>query len=295
MMIRRSIALALFPVLAFANGSTTGHGNGNGHRSGHNPPPVNRPVHPTPRPVTGTVNSSVNNALTNSVTNTNNVTNAVSNDVNVASTNINSLNQTATGGNATAAGGSATVTANPVATSTATGGAGGSASSTAAGGAGGTATATAGSAQSSSGGNSQSTSFNSPRQAPAVMTAPPTIVGCGAGGSAGGSNSGGAAVLGVSFVTAECHGWTLASAYAALGERKAACEVLNTQRSAKRAAARGATLPDCNNLTTIAVPVVENKNYETVIKIYPEAKDGTAYTKEEVAEIESRMMKALSK
>lgn len=112
---------------------------------------------------------------------------------------------------------------------------------------------------SSSGGNTQATEFRMPRQAPAIATAPAPIVGCGASGSGGGSNSTGSAIFGFSWVTAECHGWTLANAYAALGDRETACRVLNAQKAARRAAKRGVQLPDCRNLPPLAVDLIPAK------------------------------------
>lgn len=130
------------------------------------------------------------------------------------------------------------------------GGAGGSGY----GGEGGDAKATGGDAQAINEGVEQAVQFSYPRQAPAVAQGSIALAGCGAGGNAGGSNTHGAAFLGLAWVTRECHGWTLAQTYAALGYIKAACEVANSQKAARRAQKRGATLPDCNNLPVPVAP-----------------------------------------
>jgi outer membrane murein-binding lipoprotein Lpp len=116
------------------------------------------------------------------------------------------------------------------------------------GGQGGDAKATGGDAQAINEGVEQAVQFSYPRQAPAVAQGSLALAGCGAGGNAGGSNTHGAAFLGLAWVTRECHGWTLAQTYAALGYIKAACEVANSQKAARRAQKRGATLPDCDTL-----------------------------------------------
>jgi outer membrane murein-binding lipoprotein Lpp len=105
-----------------------------------------------------------------------------------------------------------------------------------------------GDAQAINEGVEQAVHFSYPRQAPAVAQGSIALAGCGAGGNAGGSNTHGAAFLGLAWVTRECHGWTLAQTYAALGYIKAACEVANSQKAARRAQKRGATLPDCDAL-----------------------------------------------
>jgi hypothetical protein len=115
-------------------------------------------------------------------------------------------------------------------------------------------TAQGGDAAANNEGVEQAVEFSYPRQAPSVAQGSIAIAGCGAGGNAGGSNTGGAAFLGFSWVTPECHGWTLAQTYAAIGDVKAACEVANSQKAARRAAKRGATLPDCNNLPVPVAP-----------------------------------------
>lgn len=137
----------------------------------------------------------------------------------------------------------------------------------------------------SSGGNTLATEFRMPRQAPAVATAPAPIVGCGASGSAGGSNSGGAAILGFAWTTRECQGWTLASAYAALGDRVTACRVLNAQNTARRAKRRGVTLPDCGAL--LIAPT------EPVPVIIPPVDLSGYVRKEELNEVTDRITRAM--
>jgi hypothetical protein len=105
-----------------------------------------------------------------------------------------------------------------------------------------------GDAQAINEGVEQAVQFSYPRQAPAVAQGSIALAGCGAAGIAAGSNTHGAAFLGLAWVTRECHGWTLAQTYAALGYIKAACEVANSQKAARRAQKRGATLPDCDAL-----------------------------------------------
>jgi hypothetical protein len=138
---------------------------------------------------------------------------------------------------------------------------------------------------SSSGGNTQQTSFRAPQNAPAVATAPAPIVGCGASASGGGSNTGGAAVLGFAWTTRECQGWTLASAYAALGDRVTACRVLNAQNTARRAKRRGVTLPDCETLT---VPPSE------VVRLIDTPPDLSSYVrKEDLREVADRITRQM--
>lgn len=133
----------------------------------------------------------------------------------------------------------ATATASPTVTAspTATGGAGGAGGN-----------ATAGSATSSSGGNAQTTTFTQPRQAPGLGQGALFVSGCAAGANGGSSSSGGAGFLGFTWTTSECHGWTLVQTLAQLGDLRGACEVLHTQKSARRAVKRGAALTACEAL-----------------------------------------------
>lgn len=84
-----------------------------------------------------------------------------------------------------------------------------------------------------------------PRQAPAVGQGSFAIQGCGVGGNAGGSNTNGAAFLGITFTPAQCYDFMLAQAYQAAGAYRAACEVLNTSKAGRRAKKRGVELPVC--------------------------------------------------
>lgn len=97
-------------------------------------------------------------------------------------------------------------------------------------------------------GNAQTVNqhYEQPRQAPAVAQGSIIPPSCGAGGNAGGSNSHGAAFLGFSWVTADCHRYIAAQNYMALGMPDFACEILNTTKTAKRVVRElGIPLPDC--------------------------------------------------
>lgn len=124
----------------------------------------------------------------------------------------------------------------------ASGGAGG------AGGAGGSASANARSgASANNAGNSQTSNYTSinPRQAPSVAQGGLFVQGCGVGGNAGGSGVPGSAFLGLEFTPKECYLYIQAQAYFAVGERQAACQILNLTKSAKRLREAGVALPDC--------------------------------------------------
>lgn len=111
-----------------------------------------------------------------------------------------------------------------------------------------TQTANGGASQAVNHGNnaSQSTEFNYPRQAPSVGQGSISIAGCGAGGNAGGSNSHGAAFLGVAFTPADCKLLLAAAAYQALGMWDSACEMVNGISAVKaRWKALGANPPSC--------------------------------------------------
>jgi hypothetical protein len=140
---------------------------------------------------------------------------------------------------------------------------------------------------------SQSLEVRQVRQAPSVATSPPMIVGCGAGGSAGGSGSGGSAILGFSWVPAECHGWTLAQSLIALGDFRGACEVLHAQATAARAREAGAKLTPCAELTPPPAPVVPPVS---VIERDEQRNEvGPAYaTREELREVADRITRQLA-
>lgn len=109
-------------------------------------------------------------------------------------------------------------------------------------------TANGGASQAVNHGNnaSQSTEFNYPRQAPSVGQGSIAIAWCGAGGNAGGSNSHGAAFLGVAFTPADCKLLLAAAAYQALGMWDSACEMVNGISAVKaRWKALGANPPSC--------------------------------------------------
>ena len=137
----------------------------------------------------------------------------------------------------------------------------------------------------SSGGNIVSSVMSQPRQAPAVSTAPAPIVGCGASGSAGGSNTGGAAVLGLSWVTVQCYDFMLAQAYQAAGAYAASCEVLNRSKAGRRARKRGVELPTC------AAPVIPPADTVRLIDTPP---DLSSYVrKEELREVTDRITRQM--
>jgi hypothetical protein len=76
-------------------------------------------------------------------------------------------------------------------------------------------------------GNTQSTNVTYPRQAPSIGQGSLAIAGCGAGGNAGGSNTRGAAFLGIAFTPRDCKLLLAAAAYQAIGMADAACEMVN--------------------------------------------------------------------
>lgn len=94
-----------------------------------------------------------------------------------------------------------------------------------------------------------------PRQAPAVGQGSFAIQGCGVAGNAGGSNTNGAAFLGIAFTPAQCYDFQLAQAYQSLGAYRAACEVLNKSRAGRRAEKRGVELPVCYAPDPVTPPV----------------------------------------
>lgn len=83
------------------------------------------------------------------------------------------------------------------------------------------------------------------RQAPAVGQGSFAIQGCAVAGNVGGSNSNGAAFLGLGWTPDECYDFMLAQAYQSLGRDKAACQVLNMSKAGQRAKKRGIELPTC--------------------------------------------------
>lgn len=70
------------------------------------------------------------------------------------------------------------------------------------------------------------------------------VAGCGVGGNAGGSGSGGAGFFGITFTPEECYRLLLSQQFAQLGMTTTACEVLLSTRTAKRVFA-GRELPTC--------------------------------------------------
>lgn len=117
--------------------------------------------------------------------------------------------------------------------------------------------------------NVEGDTYEQVRQAPAVAQGSFAIQGCGAAGNVGGSNTHGAAFLGVGFTPAECYAFLLAQSYQAVGQTEAACLVLNSTKAARRAAKRGVALPSCAPgeplLTTRFVTKEELTEHETRI------------------------------
>jgi len=110
-----------------------------------------------------------------------------------------------------------------------------------------------GNSTSNSGGNVQNTVYEQVRQAPSVAQGSFAISGCGVAGNVGGSNSHGAAFLGVGFTTDECYLFIQAQAYQAVGQTKAACEVLNHTKAAERLVKKGMMLPLCEQPAPVVV------------------------------------------
>lgn len=141
------------------------------------------------------------------------------------------------------------------------------------GGSGGTAVAAAvvetGAVQVAEGAVSNNTNVNyeyrQVRQAPSIGQGSFAISGCGVAGNIGGSNTSGAAFLGLGWTPAQCYDFMLAQAYQAVGETKAACEVLNKSKAGQRAARRGIKLPDCEpQYVVVEVPAeVDMSQYAT--------------------------------
>ena len=124
--------------------------------------------------------------------------------------------------------------AGAIAGASATGGAGGAGGDAAASATGGAATSTQqqtatgiGGSATASQGNQQTLAYTERRQAPSVGQGGISVPACGAGGNAGGSNTGGAAFLGLAFTPRDCKLLLAASAYQALGMYDAACEMVN--------------------------------------------------------------------
>jgi hypothetical protein len=129
------------------------------------------------------------------------------------------------------------------------------------------------------------------RQAPSVAQGSFAIQGCGAAGNAGGSNTHGSAFMGFGFTPAECYAFLLAQSYQAVGERKAACEILNSTKTAQRAAKRGVKLPDCNAIREVIV--VEFQKVDPPKDVMPPA---YTYSREEIdAKINRAFKKGVSK
>lgn len=118
-------------------------------------------------------------------------------------------------------------------------------------------TAQGGNSQAVNSGNNadQSVAFDYPKLAPSVGQGSLMIGSCGAGGNAGGSNSNGAAFLGIAYTPADCKLLLAAAAYQALGMWDSACEMVNGISAVKaRWKALGVSAPSCR--VSPPVPVV---------------------------------------
>lgn len=92
--------------------------------------------------------------------------------------------------------------------------------------------------------NDTDVTISAPRQAPSLGQGAIIPSGCGAGGNAGGSNTHGAAFLGVAFTTDECYLFLLGEKFASIGMPDTACDIWLQTKSAKRAF-KGKELPSC--------------------------------------------------
>ena len=107
---------------------------------------------------------------------------------------------------------------------------------------------------------------------------------CGAGGNAGGSDGTKAAFLGFAYITAKCYDLTYAAAYAALGQRQAACDILRMGRYGKGARKRGIPLPEvCAEpkpeqiivpVATVDEKTVSREHVEKIVEQCCQVKDG---------------------
>lgn len=91
--------------------------------------------------------------------------------------------------------------------------------------------------------NSNNTTYR--EAANVIQPATMVIQGCQVQGQAGGSNTRAAAMLGIGFTPKSCYDYIQAEAYLAIGDRQAACEILNHTVAAQRAVKNGAVLPVC--------------------------------------------------
>lgn len=143
---------------------------------------------------------------------------------------------------------------------------GGNAEAIATGGQGGRATASAYSDPFAySGGNDMrvETTYRQVRQAPSVSSGALIIPQCGAGGNAGGSNTGGSFIMGFSWTRQDCIDFLVSSHYEAMGYRQAACHMINGTRAARKSFRRqNVTPPDCTRRSDI-LEVLEKVEYIT--------------------------------
>ena len=128
-------------------------------------------------------------------------------------------------------------------------------------------TSSAYAAQDANQANAQSLTVNEVRQTPGMAQGSFAIQGCQSAGNAGGSNVGGSAFLGFGYTSAECYSFMLAQAYAAVGQQKTACDVLNSTKAAKRAEKRGVTLPDCAQLAPQVAVITSQKPSESAVEV----------------------------
>lgn len=144
-------------------------------------------------------------------------------------------------------------------------------------------------------GNSLAVTNTHPRQAPSTAQGSLMIGACGAGGNAGGSNTGGSAFLGVTWTPADCKLLLAAAAYQALGMSDAACEMVNGIKAVKaRWKALGVAPPSCEaKPVPVAIVPPAPKTEPVVVYVTPAAAapvpDTSAFaTKEYVQEVWKR-------
>lgn len=118
--------------------------------------------------------------------------------------------------------------------------------------------------------------------APSVSQGSFAIAGCALAGNAGGSKLSGSAFLGFAFTPKECYKYLTAQAYQAVGQYEAACQILNTTRTAKDAAKEGVKLPDCVYQKPIVTEPSQTDTRDLV-------------TKEELRQSQEALLKAVTK
>jgi hypothetical protein len=116
--------------------------------------------------------------------------------------------------------------------------------------------------------NVEGDTYRAVRSAPSVAQGAIVIQTCSAGGNAGGSNTSGSAFLGFAYITGSCYDLSYAAAYAALGQKQAACDILRTSKRGKNYTKRGVTLPA---VCSEPAPAVEYATKESVDRMFKRA------------------------